>query len=142
MAESRSARPALRDVSTSSVTPSSIDPTTAKRPNAATVHPISATHAAASPAASGTTGETPSLAARYRRGVSKRLTLLAFVVVLGLISIVVDLAVGSGTLTLTQVIEALIHPSQADAGTLVILRDIRMPITFTAALSGIGLALA
>jgi iron complex transport system permease protein len=153
MAEPRSARPALRDVSASNATSSSptgaIDPSTGKRLGAATVHSIAATHAAsgrtAANGATGATGDignTPSLAARYRHGVSKRLMLLAFVVALGLISIVVDLAVGSGTLTLTQVIEALLHPSQADAGTLVILRDIRMPITFTAALSGIGLALA
>ena len=145
MAESRSVRPPLRDASTtgSAAEPTSgtHDATSTRQPNAATVHPISRS---AGNDAAGVAGvdTKPSLAARYRHGVSKRLMLLAVVVALGLIAIVADLAVGSGTLTLTQVIQALIDPSKADPGTLVILRDIRMPITFTAALSGIGLALA
>jgi iron complex transport system permease protein len=82
------------------------------------------------------------LAQKYRRGMQRRLLLLAVVIVLGVLAILVDLALGSGTLTLTQVVDAILHPAQTDPGTLVILRDIRMPITFTAALSGIGLALA
>lgn len=82
------------------------------------------------------------LASRYKRDVTKRLLMLAAVVVLGLIAIVVDLAAGSGTLPLSQVVQAILHPSMADPGTLVIVRDIRMPITFTAVLAGVGLALA
>lgn len=95
---------------------------------------MQATHAAPAPA--------PTLAARYRRGMSRRLLLLAVVIVLGGLAILADLAIGSGTLSVQQVVQALLHPARADVGTLVILRDIRMPITFTAALSGIGLALA
>ncbi|WP_082103073.1 FecCD family ABC transporter permease [Robbsia andropogonis] len=82
------------------------------------------------------------LAARYRRGIAKRLLLLTVVTGLGVVAILADLAIGSGTLTLQQVLTALLHPSEVDIGTRVILHDIRMPITFTAALSGIGLALA
>lgn len=82
------------------------------------------------------------LAARYRRGIARRLLLLLIVTGLGVCAILADLAIGSGTLTLQQVLTGLLHPSEVDIGTRVILHDIRMPITFTAALSGIGLGLA
>ncbi|WP_347558512.1 iron ABC transporter permease [Robbsia sp. KACC 23696] len=82
------------------------------------------------------------LAARYRRGIARRLLLLLIVTGLGVCAILADLAIGSGTLTLQQVLMGLLHPSEVDIGTRVILHDIRMPITFTAALSGIGLGLA
>ena len=82
------------------------------------------------------------LTARYRDGIARRLFLLLLVTGLGVFAILAALAIGSGTLTQHQVLTALFHPAEVDIGTRVILHDIRMPITFTAALSGIGLGLA
>lgn len=82
------------------------------------------------------------IAARYRREMARRILLLVVVIFLGLAAIVADLVIGSGTLTVREVLTAMLHPSAVDISTRVILHDIRMPITFTAALSGIGLGLS
>ncbi|MCB8875217.1 FecCD family ABC transporter permease [Acidisoma silvae] len=82
------------------------------------------------------------IAAHYRRSVLGRSLLLAVMITLGLAAMVADLIVGSGTLTLSQVLGAVFHPSKADPTTLAILWDIRAPITLLAAVTGMELALS
>jgi iron complex transport system permease protein len=78
----------------------------------------------------------------YRRSVAWRSVLLALLLLAGFAALLADLVVGSGTLTLREVIDGLLSPSTVDPTVRVVLWELRMPITFTAALAGIGLALA
>jgi iron complex transport system permease protein len=78
----------------------------------------------------------------YRRSVAWRSVLLALLLLAGFAALLADLVVGSGTLTVREVIDGLLSPSTVDPTVRVVLWELRMPITFTAALAGIGLALA
>jgi iron complex transport system permease protein len=78
----------------------------------------------------------------YRRSVAWRSVLLTLLLLAGFAALLADLVVGSGTLTLREVIDGLLSPSTVDPTVRVVLWELRMPITFTAALAGIGLALA
>ena len=53
-----------------------------------------------------------------------------------------DLVIGSGSLGLQTVVGAILHPAAADPTARIIVWTIRMPITFTAAVAGVGLAVA
>ncbi|MFT8243649.1 FecCD family ABC transporter permease [Roseomonas sp. BN140053] len=87
--------------------------------------------------------EAPGVAVRtYRRSVARRVLLLVALVLAGLLAMLADLVVGSGTLTLKQVLAGLVSPSSVEPVVRVVLWDIRMPVTFTAALAGIALALS
>jgi iron complex transport system permease protein len=78
----------------------------------------------------------------YRRAIGRRTLILLALVGAGLAAMVADLVVGAGTLTLPQVLAGLISPSTVDPTTRVVLWDIRAPVTFVAALTGISLALS
>ncbi|WP_424137786.1 FecCD family ABC transporter permease [Roseomonas chloroacetimidivorans] len=78
----------------------------------------------------------------YRRSVAWRSVLLALLLLAGFAALLADLVVGSGTLTVREVIDGLLSPFTVDPTVRVVLWELRMPITFTAALAGIGLALA
>ncbi|SIP92362.1 iron complex transport system permease protein [Rhizobium sp. RU35A] len=55
---------------------------------------------------------------------------------------VLDIMIGSGTLSLSQVLAALFGPAHADPGAVFIVWSLRMPMTLMAAVTGIGLSLA
>ncbi|WP_198379707.1 iron ABC transporter permease [Roseomonas sp. KE2513] len=78
----------------------------------------------------------------YRRSVTWRALLLAALLLAGSAALLADLVVGSGTLSPQEVMEGLLSPGTADPTVRVVLWELRMPITFTAALAGIALALA
>lgn len=59
-----------------------------------------------------------------------------------IIALLCDLLIGSGTLPWKEVISALFHPNEAAATTHIIVWDLRLPVTITALLAGIGLALS
>jgi iron complex transport system permease protein len=81
------------------------------------------------------------VAASYRRLVGRRIALGLLLAALGVGFALADLIVGSGTLSFARIIGALLHPA-SDALGATILWDIRMPITFTAVIAGIALALS
>ncbi|MFM2485640.1 FecCD family ABC transporter permease [Celerinatantimonas yamalensis] len=78
----------------------------------------------------------------YKRDVRRKLLLLVSFSVLTLIAVVTDLLCGSGTLALNSSIQGLLHPAQASPLVRVVIWDLRMPVTVTAVLAGIGLALS
>ncbi|MDO1581676.1 FecCD family ABC transporter permease [Rhizobium oryzicola] len=55
---------------------------------------------------------------------------------------VADIMVGSGTMTLKQVLAALFDPAHADPGAVFIVWNLRMPMTLMAVITGISLSLA
>ena len=91
--------------------------------------------------------QAPAGAAHAARGVYahqllRKSVLLGVLVLLSLIALLADLALGSGTLSWQQVIAGLLHPDQVPPEVKVVLWDIRMPVALTAVLSGMGLALS
>jgi iron complex transport system permease protein len=78
----------------------------------------------------------------YRRQVRWRGLLGIALAAVGLVFVVADLAIGSGSLGWDEMMGALLHPATADPTVVAILWDIRMPITLTAVLAGIGLAVS
>lgn len=79
---------------------------------------------------------------RYRQRQRYRLTWLVVATVLTLAAMLADLLIGSGTLSLHEALTGLFHPDEVSATTRVVLWELRMPVTLTAALAGIGLATA
>ncbi len=79
---------------------------------------------------------------RYHRSVRLRLTIIAALILGGLAAAVADLAIGSGTLSLHQVLSALLHPMSADPTDFAIIWQIRAPMTTIALIAGISLALS
>ncbi|MGO1296263.1 MAG: FecCD family ABC transporter permease [Vibrio sp.] len=86
-------------------------------------------------------GQVPSHFA-YKNTVRRKSLLLVTCFVLTLIAVAVDLLSGSGTLPWSQAFEAIIHPERVSPMVHVVMWDLRMPVTITAVLSGVGLALA
>ena len=80
--------------------------------------------------------------AGYRRSVLRRTALCAVLLLAGLLAVVADLAIGSGTLAWRDVVAALLHPAAADPVAATIVWNVRMPVTLTAALAGVGLAVS
>lgn len=78
----------------------------------------------------------------YLRDVWRRSAILSGLLILGVLAMFADLAIGSGTLSFHEVLQGLLHPASVQPSVAVVLWDIRMPVTLTAALAGIGLALA
>ncbi|WP_028534385.1 FecCD family ABC transporter permease [Paludibacterium yongneupense] len=78
----------------------------------------------------------------YQRQVAHKLALLAVLVSLCALAMALDLAIGSETLSLHQVVQGLLHPQQVAPEIRVVLWDIRLPVTLTAAIAGAGLALS
>jgi len=79
---------------------------------------------------------------QYRRLLVRRAVLCVALLAAGLVAVVADLAIGSGALPWRDVVAALLHRSTADPVAATIVWNVRMPITFTAALAGMGLAIS
>ena len=78
----------------------------------------------------------------YGRVALRRTVLCTVLAVLGVCCVLADLVIGSGSLSLGEVVGAVLHPGGADRMVRTIVWDVRMPITFTAAVAGVGLALS
>jgi iron complex transport system permease protein len=78
----------------------------------------------------------------YRRSVSTRIVLAVCLVVAALAAMLADLLVGSGTLTLAEVLGALFSPMTSDPTVRVVVWEIRAPMTAMAMIAGIALALS
>lgn len=79
---------------------------------------------------------------RYQASIRKKIVVFVVLAVLLLVCAVADIAIGSGTLDISQVCNGLIHPSQVSPAIQVVLWEIRMPITLTAVVAGLGLAIS
>lgn len=79
---------------------------------------------------------------RHRRATGRRALLLLVLVLLCVVMFIAYLSIGSGTLSMGQVIDGLLHPWQVPVSTRVILWQLRMPVACTAVLAGAGLAVA
>ena len=80
--------------------------------------------------------------AAYQQQQKARLFWVISGAVLTVVAMMADLLLGSGTLSLQEAFTAIIHPDQVSPMTRVVVWDLRMPVTITAALAGIGLGLA
>ncbi|RMJ03228.1 Hemin transport system permease protein HmuU [Marinobacter litoralis] len=83
-----------------------------------------------------------SLATQYRRFVLRRVLCLAALAVTAVIALLVDIASGPSMLGLGDVIHGLLNPDSLDAGTRVIIEDIRLPYALMAVVVGACLGLA
>ncbi|MGL4859579.1 MAG: FecCD family ABC transporter permease, partial [Enterobacteriaceae bacterium] len=79
---------------------------------------------------------------RYRAILRLRFTLLAVIIVAILFSLVVDVTIGPSGMPLQQFWQALWQPDSVDAGTRVIVWDIRLPYALMAIAVGLALGLA
>jgi iron complex transport system permease protein len=80
--------------------------------------------------------------ARYLRQNARKGAVLAAVLLSGVVAMLLDLVIGSGTLGWHQVWQGLLHPQLAAPEVRVVLWEIRLPVTLTAAIAGAGLALS
>lgn len=101
--------------------------------------PIGATQ---SPEASGTARSSEGLANQYRRFVLRRVLCLSALAIACVVTLLVDVATGPSMLGLMDVIDGLWHPEALDAGTRVIVQDIRLPYALMAVVVGACLGLA
>ncbi|MCD1124596.1 iron ABC transporter permease [Jinshanibacter sp. LJY008] len=79
---------------------------------------------------------------RYHRILRKRLMILAIVLLAIIGSLVLDFIMGPSGLTIAELWQTLIHPETVDAGTQVIVWDIRLPYALMAIVVGMALGLA
>ncbi|MFB2764550.1 MULTISPECIES: FecCD family ABC transporter permease [Marinobacter] len=82
------------------------------------------------------------LASQYRRFVFRRVLCLAGLVTAAVAALLVDIASGPAMLGLLDVIRGLLNPESLDAGTRVIIQDIRVPYALMAVVVGACLGLA
>ncbi|WP_082652500.1 iron ABC transporter permease [Aureimonas sp. AU12] len=78
----------------------------------------------------------------YGHSVARRIAIIAGLLVVAAGTFIVDIAVGSGTLSLREVAEALLWPGSAEAATRFIVWDLRMPMTLMALVTGVSLSLS
>ncbi|MFW5824402.1 MAG: FecCD family ABC transporter permease, partial [Marinobacter sp.] len=78
----------------------------------------------------------------YRHFVWRRLLCLVLLTVAALVALLVDIASGPSMLGLADVIQGLLNPDSVDAGTRVIIEDIRLPYALMAVVVGACLGLA
>lgn len=78
----------------------------------------------------------------YRGSVRQRIVIAGMLILAVVAAALADLVVGSGTLTFDQTIGALLSRATADPTVSVIVWDIRAPMTLTAVVAGIALALS
>ncbi|SEG30309.1 FecCD family ABC transporter permease [Marinobacterium lutimaris] len=88
------------------------------------------------------TAESTAGSEHYSRQQGRRLGWLLGALALTLAAVITDLMLGSGTLAWRDALQALLHPERASSLTRVVMWDLRLPVTLTAVLAGIGLALA
>lgn len=86
--------------------------------------------------------EGTSASREYDRSVLVRIAIVAVLFVVAGLTCIVDILVGSGTLSLGQVLHALFMPGTVDAGTRFIVWDLRMPMTMMALITGVSLSLS
>ncbi|MBK5144861.1 iron ABC transporter permease [Budviciaceae bacterium BWR-B9] len=79
---------------------------------------------------------------RYHRILRKRLMILAIVLLAIIGSLVLDFIMGPSGLTIAELWQTLWHPETVDAGTQVIVWDIRLPYALMAIVVGMALGLA
>ncbi|AWH89860.1 FecCD family ABC transporter permease [Limnobaculum parvum] len=79
---------------------------------------------------------------RYHRILRKRLMILAIVLLAIIGSLVLDFIMGPSSLTIAELWKTLLHPETVDAGTQVIVWDIRLPYALMAIVVGLALGLA
>ncbi|OLP43753.1 FecCD family ABC transporter permease [Rhizobium oryziradicis] len=78
----------------------------------------------------------------YDRSVVLRIGIVVALFMIAAFICILDIVVGSGTLTLTQVLHALFAPNTVDASTPFIVWDLRMPMTMMALITGVSLSLS
>ncbi|HWU65061.1 MAG TPA: iron ABC transporter permease [Ensifer sp.] len=83
-----------------------------------------------------------SSAQSYRQSVGFRSAVVVVVIMAAIAAMICDLAVGSGTLTFREVLDAIFAPGTADPTSVVVVWQMRAPMTVIAAIAGISLALA
>ncbi|GKX50947.1 iron-siderophore ABC transporter permease [Budvicia aquatica] len=79
---------------------------------------------------------------RYHGILRKRLIVMAFVILAIIGSLVLDFIMGPSGLTISELWQTLWHPETVDAGTQVIVWDIRLPYALMAIVVGMALGLA
>ncbi|MHB2093512.1 FecCD family ABC transporter permease [Pantoea dispersa] len=79
---------------------------------------------------------------RYRQVLLQRLLLIGVLVLAILASVILDFTLGPAGLTLDTLWQTLLHPAAVDAGTRVIVWDIRLPYALMAVVVGFSLGLA
>lgn len=79
---------------------------------------------------------------RYRQVLYQRLAILAALFVAIIASLLLDFTLGPSGLSLSSLVQTLIHPADATTGMRVIVWDIRLPYALMALLVGMGLGLA
>lgn len=79
---------------------------------------------------------------RYRGILRKRLIVMALVIMAIVGSLVLDFIMGPSGLTVSELWQTLWHPETVDAGTQVIVWDIRLPYALMAVIVGMALGLA
>ncbi len=84
----------------------------------------------------------PSIDDRYRLVVRKRLMLALLIIAAIVASLVLDSTLGPSGLSLGELWQTLLHPASVNAGTRVIVWDIRLPYALMALLVGMALGLA
>jgi len=94
------------------------------------------------PDAAGGEGPREELASQYRRFVLRRILCLSALALACVVALLVDVATGPSMLGLLDVIDGLWHPEALDAGTRVIIQDIRLPYALMAVVVGACLGLA
>lgn len=88
------------------------------------------------------TDGTPTLAAGYRRFVTRRTAWLIILATALVTTVVVNIMTGPAGLSLTQVANGLLHPDALEPGLYVILWDVRLPFALMAVAVGACLGLA
>lgn len=83
-----------------------------------------------------------SIMGRYHGILRKRLMVMAFVILAIIGSLVLDFIMGPSGLTISELWQTLWHPETVDAGTQVIVWDIRLPYALMAIVVGMALGLA
>ncbi|NIF20709.1 FecCD family ABC transporter permease [Candidatus Pantoea multigeneris] len=79
---------------------------------------------------------------RYHQVLRKRLLIIGVLALFILASLILDFTLGPAGLSLSTLWQALVHPAVADAGTRVIVWDIRLPYALMAVVVGFALGLA
>ena len=89
-----------------------------------------------------TTGEKLQSAKHFRKRTKKRMILLTISFLVLLASILTDISWGPSSMTIPDVIRTIIWPASADAGSNVIVWDLRLPVAIMALLIGAMLGVA
>lgn len=78
----------------------------------------------------------------YKSDIRRKLFWLVSFAILAVIAFIADLLCGSGTLPWRSALQGIFHPDDVSAMVRVVVWDLRMPVTITSVLAGIGLALS